>query len=731
MTATASPPSETRTSRVALIGNPNTGKTTLFNALTGLNHRTGNYPGVTVEKKTGMLDERIEIIDLPGTYSLAAHSPDEMVSVDLLLGNLDKEPRPDLAVVIVDASNLARNLYLVTQVMELGLPVIVVLNMADAAQNAGVTISEEGLSSALGVPVVSTIANRGEGLSKLKDNIKVYLKAEAPNPPWHWPDEISKELDTLTSQYRDVDFLLTRALIDEASAAETAIKSTFGGEAVKALAEARSRIKAQGRPPAALEAKMRYAWIDEALRNHTQKIATGPSASDRADAILTHRFFGTFLFAGLMILVFMTIFEWAGPIMDLVDTTFAYAQEIVGRWFAGSALEGGMLHSLLVDGIIGGVGSVLIFLPQILFLFMFIAILEDCGYMARAAFLMDRLLRFCGLSGHSFIPMMSSFACAIPGVMAARTIANPRDRITTILVAPLMSCSARIPVYVIMTAAFVPAIRIGGFLSLQGLVFAGMYFVGILVAIPVAFLFKRTLLKGPTPPFVLELPAYKRPDIKTVLIRVLEAGKAFVIRAGTIIFMISVIIWGLNYFPHADEISQRFETQRTEAKTSLKASVLEERLAEIDNLEAGAHQRNSYFATMGHFVEPAFRPLGWDWKISMATLAAFPAREVIVSTLGIIYNLGGDLDVNEEKDRTLLIQQLKASTWPDGRKVFSLPVALSIMVFFALCCQCGATIATIRRETNSWKWAGFSFAYMTILAYVGALLTYQIGSLIG
>lgn len=724
MSALASTVSRVR--RVAIIGNPNTGKTTLFNALTGLRHRVGNYPGVTVEKKIGKLGDGLELIDLPGTYSLAAHSPDEMVAVEVLLGHVKDEPRPDLVVVIADAGNLSRNLYLATQVMELGLPTVVALNMVDAAEKAGVKVDCSGLASALGVPVIPTVAHRNEGVQALRETIVGQLDAQPPRPPCTWPETIAKELQALREGIKAEQFLIARALIDEGGSAEEDLAKHCGEGIRGRLKDARERIRSAGRPPAALEAQMRYAWIGQALAPHQQRTHAGPSLTDRLDAWLTHRVFGTVIFAGLMTLVFMTIFSWAAPLMDLVDGAFGALGDWITALFASTASADGMLQSLLVDGIVAGVGGVLVFLPQIILLFLFIAVLEDCGYMARAAFLMDRLLRFCGLSGHSFIPMMSSFACAIPGVMAARTIHNPRDRLTTILVAPLMSCSARIPVYAIMIAAFVPASTVWGVLNVQGLVFAAMYFVGILTAIPVALLLKRTVLKGPTPPFVMELPTYKMPGFKTVFFRVWEAAVAFTLRAGTIIFAISVVIWALSYFPHSESVIQEHEVLRDQAKAELKDEEdLKDRLEEIDRLQEGALLRESYFGRMGHAVEPLFRPLGWDWRISMAAMASFPAREVIVSTLGIIYDLGGEVG-DEEEGESKLAAQLQASKHPDGTKVFNLAVALSIMVFFALCCQCGATVATIKRETNSWKWAAFTFGYMTALAYVVSLATYQI-----
>jgi ferrous iron transport protein B len=382
----------------------------------------------------------------------------------------------------------------------------------------------------------------------------------------------------------------------------------------------------------------------------------------------------------------------------------------------------GILRSLIVDGIIAGVGGVLIFVPQIALLFLFLALLEDCGYMARAAFLVDRVMSFFGLSGKSFLPLMSSFACAVPGVMAARVIENPRDRLATIFVAPFMSCSARLPVYLLLITAFVPATHIlGGWVSLSGLVLLAMYMVGVLVAIPTAWLLKRTLLRGEAAPLVLELPEYKWPDPRVVAVRVYDASKAFVIRAGTLIFSASILIWAAGYLPgdHARQHELQGLIESADEASEPQVAIW---TAELQS-ESGKLLENSLLGRLGHAIEPVVKPLGWDWRIGVGAIASFPAREVIIATLGTVYSLGGDVDEEDEG----LIDALRSSTWPDGTPVYNVPVALSIMVFFALCAQCVSTLLVMKRETNSWRWPLFSFVYMTALAYIGALLTYQIG----
>ncbi|MBI2343845.1 MAG: ferrous iron transport protein B [Deltaproteobacteria bacterium] len=706
---------------IALIGNPNTGKTTLFNALTGLRQRVGNYPGVTVERKSGTIPlqgSAIELIDLPGTYSLAAQSPDEMIAVDLLLGQQSGSAPIDGVIVILDATNLQRNCYLLSQILECGLPILVVLNMIDAARKSGIRIDVRRLSARLGVPVVETCARTGEGI---RDVLQVLCQLPPPLPtPPVTPLTLPAALATAqaavaeTAELSAVEAL--RVLVDtEGYAAQRYLQRC--PECADRLAEWR-RTAANGTSLAAIEASSRYTWIRQLLRDvvATPAVRT-KSWSDRLDAVLTHKIWGTLTFSMVTILVFQSIYAWAGPLMDCIDWLFGTLGTTIGAY-----LPRGALRSLIVDGIIGGVGSVLVFLPQILFLFLFIAIMEDCGYMARAAFLMDRLLSRLGLSGKSFIPLLSSFACAIPGIMATRTIEDRRDRLVTIMVAPLMSCSARLPVYTILIAAFIPAhAYLGGWLGLQGIVLFAAYSIGLFVAIPVIWLLKRTLFRAATPAFVMELPPYKWPSLSLVGHRVYERGMAFVRRAGTIIFAMTIVVWALSYFPRPAGIAQKYAGQRVATAVLHHPAEAAAELARIDREEAGAYLRASAMGHLGQWIEPVVKPLGWDWRIGMATLASFPAREVIIAVLGTIYNLGDAVDETSAG----LQSALRTAHWPDGRLVFSIPVALSIMVFFALCCQCGATVATIRRETNSWQYAWLTFGYMTILAYGAAFLTYR------
>lgn len=728
-----------RTVIVALLGNPNTGKTTLFNALAGMRQRVGNYPGVTVEVKKARLrgvGSDAQLLDLPGTYSLAARSPDEMVAVDLVLGLLPGERRPDVLVSVVDASNIDRNLYLTTQALELGVPVVVALNMVDVAERHGTRIDAEVLAKHLGVPVVPIQANKGKGLEEL-----VHAIAGAANRPAReavaFPSAVDKEQRALAASIGgDMSaFLARRILFDVGGQAERRLLERHGAGAVEDLHKARARLAEAGCRVPEVEAKSRYAWIREATRAAVRRSGRPVAWTDRLDRVLTHRVWGTVAFLAVMFLVFESIFTWARPLMDAIDG----GREAVGE-IARAHMPAGPLRSLAVDGVLKGVGSVVVFVPQIVILFGFIAVLEDCGYMARAAFLMDRLMARCGLSGKSFIPLLSSFACAVPGVMAARVIEDRRDRLATILVAPLMSCSARLPVYALLIGAFLT----DGFAWwVPGLTLFAMYLIGLVVAPLVALALKRTLLRGQTPVFVMEMPVYKIPSLGTVVRRMTDAGGAFLRRAGTLILASMVIVWALLYFPATDADGRSYEervSQLEERQASATGADAEALRAEADRLQA-EWKAGSYLGRAGKALEPVVRPLGWDWRVGMAALASFPAREVVVGTLGIIYSSGRvDADAMQNPDDEeaaaragRLRAALSEATWDHepARKVFTVPVALSLMVFFALCCQCASTLAVIRRETNSWRWPAFAFTYMTLLAYVGALVVNQAGRLLG
>lgn len=728
---------------IALVGNPNTGKSTLFTALAGVRQQVGNYPGVTVEKKVGRFTHggvALAIVDLPGTYSLAPRSPDEMVAVDLLLGRQAEADRPDAVLCIVDAGNLERNLYLVSQVLELGLPTVVALNMVDIAATRGITIDSAALAERLGVPVVEVQAHRGIGLDRLRKTLADVhtLRPATGESPFSatFQAEVADLEQTLGI---DVDgkprprYLVERLLLDTSGYLAERLLPADDASLREKIQAARDRLKKAGQPVPAVEAMARYGWVGKLLDGIIRREEVRQeTTTDRIDRVITHRVWGTLIFAALMIVVFQAVFTWAGPVMDAIDSGVGALAEFVSTHMADGALR-----SLLVDGVIGGVGGVIMFLPQVLILFLFIGILEDCGYMARAAYLMDKLMVRVGLSGKSFIPLLSSFACAIPGVMATRVIENRRDRLTTMLIAPLMSCSARLPVYTLMIAAFIPQRKVLGIVSLQGFVMFSMYLVGILAAVVVAFTLKRTLLRGPTPPFVLELPTYKMPSPRTVIYRMLDRGWAFVKNAGTLIVAVSIIVWAALYYPHdAAVVEAPYAAQRIGLEKQIDASpagseaktAAEDQLAALDAHIEGEYQRQSYLGRMGHAIEPVVRPLGWDWRVGAAAIASFPAREVVVATLGILYDVG-EVDTEEEAGRTRLQQALESAKWAGtDRPVFGIPTALSLMVFFALCAQCAATLAVIKRETNTWRWPLFTFTYMTGMAYIAAFVTYQVAS---
>jgi ferrous iron transport protein B len=739
-----------RTPTVALVGNPNTGKTTLFNALAGMNQRVGNYPGVTVETKKGKLrhgDLVFDLIDLPGTYSLAPRSPDEMLAVDVILGNNANEPRPDVVVTIVDASNLERNLYLMTQVLELGVPVVIALNMTDVAEGQGLRIDVDKLSQQLGVPVVPIQANKGKGLEQLKAAIAAIVEQPGCISGPTFPDAFESEVTRLRmfAGFQEPLFLIRRLLLDVGGHAEKRLTEKYGHALAEDLKTARQRLVQAGFTLAGIEARVRYGWIRKMTADCIQRPAKRPVAwTDRLDKVLTHKIWGTLIFLLVMFLVFESIFLIADPLKRIIDLGKNALAD-----FVNAQLAVGALRSLIVDGVINGVGSVIVFIPQIMILFAIIAILEDCGYMARAAFLMDRLMSRAGLNGKSFIPLLSSMACAVPGIMSARVIENPRDRFATILVAPLMSCSARLPVYSLLIGAFLAG---DGFpWWLPGLAFFGLYMLGIVLAPLIAMLLKRTLLSGETPAFVMEMPLYKMPSFATVSRRALDAGWMFLKRAGTMILATMILVWAALYFPAGsfpqevadleaslEEPREQLSILKAELNTLKKANnkaavtltenqieALKEKMQPDEdalNKRRSEWKGQSILGQMGKAIEPVVRPLGWDWRIGMAAIASFPAREVMVGALGIIFGQGeGDADDDEYRDA--LREGLKQS------QVFSVPVALSVMVFFALCCQCVSTLVVIKRETNSWRWPIFTFVYMTSLAYVGAMLTYQIGRL--
>ena len=621
---------------IALAGNPNCGKTALFNALTGGRQKVGNYAGVTVERKEGGLvtpsGMKLSLLDLPGTYSLDAKTPDEAITRDVLLGRVHGESRPGALVAVADATNLERSLGLVLELKRLGTPVVLALNMMDLARGRGLDLDIEVLSEGLGVRVVPTVAVSGEGLDELLNEVERLLGMEpgsahaAQNPPGF--DGLSE------------------------------------GFAVR----------------------RRFEEVDRILGASVRKTIAPTLWTDRIDTVVLHPVWGVLTLAILLGVMFQAIFSWASVPADWIEA----ALSSVGAWL-GSQLPEGPLQSLLVDGIIAGVGSVLVFLPQILLLFFFILLLEDSGYMARAAFLMDRIMGRVGLHGRAFIPLLSGYACAIPAVMATRTIDRPRDRLVTILIAPLMTCSARLPVYTLLISAFIPRrALLGGLLNLQGLVMFALYASGIGIALIVAWLLNRTAFKGDKSPLLLELPTYKWPRLKNLAIGLLDRSKIFVRRAGTVILSLSILLWFVSSYPKAPEGAA----------------------------EPAIHY--SYAGKLGRAIEPVLEPLGFDWRVGVALVPSFAAREVMVSALATVYAVEG----GEEEAQARALEGVLATSW-------SLATALALLVWYVLAPQCISTLAVVRRETNSWKWPLVVLFYLTALAYIGSWLTYRAALALG
>ncbi len=629
--------------RVALVGNPNSGKSTLFNALTGLRQRVANFPGVTVERVEGSYHHDstdVSIIDLPGAYSLSPDSPDEAIALDVLLGRAPGVPPIDVVVIVLDAEQFERNLYLASQVLELGRPTVVALNRMDRVAASGARIDIVELIHELDTVVVPIVASRGEGIERLRHAIS--LARTLPLPATRFTDSPS--------------------------------------------------------PSQAHEAQRRYAWIATvAERTLTRASRDLRTASDKVDAVVLHRVFGPLVFIAVLGIVFQAMFSWARPLTAGIAALVGAAQAAVSL-----IVPAGDFRSLVADGALAGVGSVLAFLPQIAILFLFIGILEDSGYMARAAFVMDRYMRPLGLHGKSFIPLISGYACAVPAIMATRTIQQPRERLATIRVVPLMSCSARLPVYTLLIGAFVPAVLVGGVFSLQGLTLLGMYLLGTIAALASAAVFRRTLLRSETRAMIMELPAYSVPNARVLASSVWQRVRLFLRRAGTVIFAISIVLWALGHYPKAHGTPEPPHDQQ---------------LAQ------------SALGHIGRTVEPVVRPLGYDWKIGVSMIASFAAREVFVSTMATIYGAG------DESRSSALVERLRTERSSTGALVYTPLIAVGLMAFYVFALMCTSTLTITVRETGGgWRgfgWASLQFAYMFGLAYGIAFLVYHGGLLLG
>ncbi len=703
---------------VALAGNPNSGKTTIFNALTGARQHVGNYPGVTVERKEGLArlgEAELKIVDLPGTYSLTAYSEEELLARNYLIDN-----RPDVVVNIVDASNLERNLYLSVQLMELGLPLVIVFNMSDMARSRGYSFDIGKLSRLLGARIVETVGHRGEGTDAI---LRAALEAASEGPshaqrPVSYGREIEDELAQIVAVMRadgsadsryDERWMALKLLESDR---DLLSRSNSPGMRAQLERSAKQIESLTGDSPETAIASARYGFIAGACQECVRStIEQRVSFSDRIDSLVTSRLLGIPLFLGMMYLVFQLTFTLGDPFMGFIEELFAWLGGAVDSlWAEGSQSA---LRSLLVDGVIGGVGGVLVFLPNILLLFLAIAVLEDSGYMARVAFIMDRLMNKMGLHGKSFIPMLIGFGCSVPAIMATRTLENRRDRLATMLVSPLMSCGARLPIYALIIPAFFPH-------SLHGTMLWVIYIIGILLAVLSAKLLRSTILRGESVPFVMELPPYRMPTPRGILIHMWERGWLYLRKAGTVILGISIILWAMTSYPVLpQERVAQFEQLRVElAGAGLEGAELAGSLASVDNLEAEAAIAHSVTGRLGHFIEPLLRPMGFDWKIGTAMLGAFAAKEVFVAQMGIVYSVG---EADEESES--LRDKLRAA--------YSPLVGFCIMLFCLISTPCMATIAVTRRESNSWGWALFQLFGLTALAWVVTVAVYQIGSLLG
>jgi ferrous iron transport protein B len=698
---------------IALIGNPNSGKSSLFNQLTGLRQKTGNFPGVTVDKKVGLckLDEQTEVrvIDLPGTYSLYPKSLDEKVVLDILT-NPQSPDYPTLAVVVVDASNLKRNLLLYTEIRDLGIPVVLAINMLDVARQSGLVVHTELLKKELQVPIVEINARVGEGLGALKKTILQTLNgvhqqastsyfipnSNTPELIHQIKEEFSLKNDYLALHYAQQHQRIGFLSPEQKNRIDALCKEyAFGSQSLQAK-----------------ETIARYQIIGDLLNKvvSTEGVEEKETFSTRVDQIILHRFWGYFIFFGILFLIFQAIFAWASYPMDWIDGSIASLNA-----FLQEKLPESPLTSLLTDGLIAGMGGVLIFIPQIAILFAFISILEESGYMSRVVFIMDKIMRKFGLNGKSVVPLISGAACAVPAIMATRNIGNWKDRLITIFVTPLISCSARIPIYTILIALVVPEKKLFGmdFLNLQGFALMALYLLGFAAALLSAWVMKLVLRTKEKSYFIMELPTYKMPRWDHVGLTILEKVKAFVWEAGKIIVAISIVLWVLASYGPGDQIQQA-EARARQENTSLSPS-------ELDNLIASEKLEASYAGHFGKFIEPVIKPLGYDWKIGIALITSFAAREVFVGTMSTIYSLGSETD-----DDSTIKNRMRSEINPaTGEAMYTPALAFSLLIFYAFAMQCMSTLAVVHRETKSWRWPLIQLVYMTSLAYISAFLVYN------
>lgn len=702
---------------IALVGNPNSGKSSLFNVLTGLNQKVGNFPGVTVDKKTGTTSISPElsatIIDLPGTYSLYPRREDEWVAYRVLMQQDKQVAAPEMVVLVADASNLKRNLLFASQIIDLKIPVVIGLSMMDLAKSKGIKIDVPELERELGVPVIPINPRKNKGIPQLKKAIEQTAQQLYKTPVRDFINNESlameavgglKELIPGMSDYKAIHYLINHesfSLDDQLQEKIEAIEVKNQFNHTKTQAE---------------EILQRYQRIGNIMK----QAVTEPSPLERSlltekiDDILLHRRWGYVILLAVLFLLFQSVFWLAGYPMDWIDQGFSALTGWMGTWMPAT-----WWSDLIINGLLAGIGGIVIFIPQIMILFGLITLLEDTGYMARISFLTDKLMRKVGLNGKSVMPMISGFACAVPAIMSARNIENKKERLLTILVTPLMSCSARLPVYTILIALVIPGKLYFGFLSLQGLVMMGLYLLGLVMALVVSWVAKWFINIKEKSFFILELPTYRAPRWKNALVTMVSKAKIFVFEAGRVILVISLILWALSSYGPSDKMAT-IETEYTTLIQQHQADPV--KVAELEQQKSSALLANSYAGILGHAIEPAIRPLGFDWKIGIALITSFAAREAFVGTMATLYSVEG----GDDADQATLAEKLNAAKRPDGTKVYTLATGLSLMVFYVFAMQCMSTLAIVKRETKSWKWPLIQLAYMTGLAYFMSLLFYQI-----
>lgn len=698
---------------IALVGNPNSGKSSLFNVLTGLNQQVGNFPGVTVDKKVGksIISEKhkVNIIDLPGTYSLYPKREDEWVAYNVLMMQ-DETVKPDIVLLVADASSLKRNLLFCSQIIDLKIPVVVALTMTDLAANKGIKIDLAGLERELGVPIVAINPRKGKGITALKKVIETRIETldEVPVADFIDLDKIAgKYIDNVqqllpeSSNYVALQHLIN---YEQLSLPETLCAALQKANEVDGFNSTRTQAE---------EIMERYHRIKSVMSKTVVEADPLKKAirTEKLDNILLHRFWGYAILIAVLLLLFQSVFWVAQFPMDAIEWSFSQ----LSSWITG-VLPSGWFSDLFVNGIVAGLSGIFIFVPQIMILFGLITLLEDTGYMARISFLTDKLMRKVGLNGKSVMPMISGFACAVPAIMSARNIENKKERLLTIMVTPLMSCSARLPVYIILTSLIIPSKLIFGFISIQGLVLMALYLLGTVLALLVAFVMKFFIKSTEKSYFILELPTYRSPRWKNALQTMIQKAKIFVLEAGKVIMIISLLLWVLSTYGPPEKMN----AVRAEYASLLAAPNADS--AEIIKMQKTALLENSFAGHLGKAIEPAIKPLGYDWKIGIALITSFAAREVFVGTMATLYSVGD----GDDSSNSTLREKMAAAQWPDGRKIYTLAAGLSLLIFYVIAMQCMSTLAIVKRETKSWKWPIIQLIYLTVLAYILAWVTFLI-----